>query len=113
MVENVDEIVLKLTADSKQADKTIEELSSKIEALSKIKLEILSSGKSRGSFLEDELKQLASITTKMATLNQTLDLAKFASNFQKVSKNVDEATDSLEKNAKALEKTENGLKKKN
>ena len=111
MVENVDEIVLKLTADSKEADKTIKELSSKIEALSKIKLEILSSGKSRGNFLEGELKQLASITTKMATLNQTLDLAKFASNFQKVSKNVDEATDSLEKNAKALEKTEKNLKK--
>lgn len=111
MVENVDEIVLKLTADSKQADKTIEELSSKIEALSKIKLNLLSSGKSRGGFIEDELKQLASITTKMATLNQTLDLAKFASNFQKVSKKVDETTDSLEKNAKALEKTENELKK--
>lgn len=111
MVESVDEVVLKLTADSKEADKAIKELSSKIEALSKIKLEILSSGKSRGGFLEDELKQLASLTTKMATLNQNLDLAKFASNFQKVSKKVDETTDSLEKNAKALEKTERELKK--
>lgn len=110
MVENVDEVVLKLTADSKEADKAIKELSSKIEALSKIKLELLSSGKSRGSFLEDELKQLASLTTKMATLNQTLDLAKFASNFQKVSKKVDETTESLEKNAKTLEKTKKKLK---